>query len=124
VLVLDEYNVELDNIDQDHVVFVMRALRLIVVGQTFELTLVTESARNGQRLYAPPAQVRASALQFVCIARGECEPAARCRQFASQEQTQCTATSGYECDLPVQCWARVPAATRQLTAPSPAARRA
>jgi hypothetical protein len=33
-MVLDEYNIEIDEIDQHHVVLVIRALRLIVLGRT------------------------------------------------------------------------------------------
>jgi hypothetical protein len=35
-MVLDEYSVKIDEIDQLHVVLVIRALRLLVLGRTFE----------------------------------------------------------------------------------------
>jgi hypothetical protein len=36
MMVLDEYNAEIDEIDRDHVVLVVRALRLIVLGRTLD----------------------------------------------------------------------------------------
>ena len=55
-MVLDEYNVEIDEIDPCHVVLVIRALRLIVLGRTLDeakqlasAAIASRSQEGGQR---------------------------------------------------------------------------